>query len=253
MYTFDNFIVKRDNELAYKASLAVALNPGNLSPLFIVGGVGSGKTHLLHAIRNHISENTSLKVQYFSVKDFPKYPKGIIKLDVLLLDDIQLLAVKRSFQRNLLYVFDMLHNSWRQIIIAGTQYPQEIPNLNKLLVSRLGWGLIVDIKFPKDDFKIDYKYSTEDIQEVVAHFFNIGVSELVSRNRCKDIAYPRHIAMYLCRKLMNLSFSRIAKDFTRKDHTTVLSAVNKIEGMMPKNKKLCTILEDIETFIKIFH
>lgn len=252
-YTFDNFIVKGGNELAYKASLAAALNPGNFSPLFIVGGVGLGKTHLLHAVRNHISENTPLKVQYFSVKDFPKYPKSIIKSDVLLLDDIQFLAVKRSFQRDLLYVFDMLHSSQRQITIAGTQYPQEIPNLNKPLISRFGWGLVVDIKSPKDDFRTDHKYSTGDIQEVVAHFFNIEVSGLVSRNRCKDMAYPRHIAMYLCRKLMNLSFPKIAKDFARKDHTTVLSAVNKIEGMVPKNKELRTILEDMETFIKIIH
>lgn len=252
-YTFDNFIVKRNNELAYKASLAAALSPGNFSPLFIVGGRGSGKTHLLCAIKNHISENTPLKVQYFSVKDFPKYPKAIIKLDVLLLDEIQLLAVKRIFQRNLLYVFNMLYSSQRQIIMAGTQYPQEIPNLDKFLMSRFGWGLIVHIKSPKDDVKTDRKYSTEDIQEVVAHFFNIGVLELVSRNKHKDIAYPRHIAMYLCRKLMNLSFSRIAKDFARKDHTTVLSAVNKIEERLPKNKKLRAMLEDIETLIKIVH
>lgn len=252
-YTFDNFVVKRDNELAYKASLVAALNPGNFSPLFIVGEVGSGKTHLLHAIRNYISENTPLKVQYFSVKDFPKYPKSIIKLDVLLLDDIQFLAVKRGSQKDLLYIFDILHGSQKQITIAGTQYPQEIPNLNRLLISRFRWGLIVDIKSPKEDFKTDYKYSLGDIQEIVAHFFNIEVSDLLSRDKRKNIAYPRHIAMYLCRKLMNLSFLRIAKGFARKDHTTIISAVNKIEEMIPKDKELHTMLEDIETFIKTIY
>jgi chromosomal replication initiator protein len=112
----------------------------------------------------------------------------------------------------------------------------------------LGWGLTVDIEFSEKDTEIEC--SIEQIHQAVAHFFNIKVSELLSYRKNKVFVYPRHVAMYLSHKLLDLTFLQIARAFERKDHTTVIYAAEKIRRACMKDEKVQNIIREIESFIK---
>ncbi len=248
-YNFDSYVVRRDNELAHKACLVVASNPGNYNPLFIVGGSGLGKTHLLHAIGNYIGENTSLGVRYLSAKDFPNNPQKIADLDVLLVDDIQLLSSRREVQESFVQGFNVLHSLRKQVVVAGTQYPWKMSSLSDRLKSRLGGGLTVKIELPEKVLTSGVGYSVEDIQRVVAYFFNIEKVELLSSRKRKGV-YPRQISMYLCYKLTGASFPEIARQFRKKSHSTVVYAVSKIREELINNRQLNTTISDIIRLIE---
>lgn len=162
-YRFDNFIVGSSNNMAHAAALAVADNPGEIyNPLFLYGGVGLGKTHLMHAIGNYVTEAfPNYKVLYVTTDKFTnefieairnnttiEFREKYRKIDVLLLDDIQFLSGKESTQNEFFHTFNDLITSGKQIVICSDRKPSEINTLTDRLVSRMQAGLITDIVFP---------------------------------------------------------------------------------------------------------
>lgn len=174
-YTFFTFIVGKNNELAHAAALATTKSPGNTyNPLFIYGGVGLGKTHLMHAVGNKIlSENPQAKVLYTTCEKFTNeyinavknnsenYYKAIEEfnnkyrsLDVFLIDDIQFISGKERTEEIFFNIFNELHQNNKQIIISSDRTPKAIPGIEQRLISRFEWGMIADISAPDIETKI---------------------------------------------------------------------------------------------------
>jgi chromosomal replication initiator protein len=161
--TFESFVVGNNNNFAYAAALAVAQSPGkSYNPLFLYGGVGLGKTHLLHAIGQHVSANKKgARVAYVSSEKFTneyidgiqnnqlaKFRKKYRQTDVLLIDDIQFLAGKERIQEEFFHTFNALHEAHKQIVLTCDRPASEIQGLEHRLVSRFEWGLVTDLQPP---------------------------------------------------------------------------------------------------------
>ena len=168
-YTFGTFIVGNSNRFAHAASLAVAEAPADAyNPLFIYGGVGLGKTHLMHAIGHHIKEQfVGTKLLYISSENFTNELISAIQtnknvefrarfrsVDVLMIDDIQFIAGRESTQEELFHTFNTLHTNEKQIILSSDRPPKEIPRLEERLVSRFEWGLLADVQKPDIETRI---------------------------------------------------------------------------------------------------
>lgn len=309
-YTFDSFIVGSSNDLAYTACQAVASSPGTkYNPLFIYGGVGLGKTHLLQAVGNDIiSRDPKMRVAYISSETFVKeflesirfkkagFSDKYRNVDVLIIDDMQFIADKEKTQEEFFHTFNALHQANKQIIIGSDKPPRSIPTLTERLRSRFEWGMTIDIQMPDFETRcaivetkasqsgvslnretVEYlaknvktnirelegalnqllayaemrgvspdvataeglignvrrtrpqHITAKQIVDKTARHFQIDAKEICSESRAKHIAVPRQIAMYLLRSELHLSFPRIAQELGRKDHTTAIHSVNKIE------------------------
>jgi chromosomal replication initiator protein len=168
-YTFANFVVGASNKFAHAAAESVANKPGeHYNPLFIYGGVGLGKTHLINAIGHQVNERSAgAKVGYFSAEAFMNelitairekrmddFKNRFRKLDVLILDDVQFLAGREQTQVEFFHTFNTLHESHRQIVLSSDKFPKDIPQLEERLRNRFEWGLIADIQAPDIETRV---------------------------------------------------------------------------------------------------
>lgn len=168
-YTFEKFVSGSSNQFAYAASQAVANNPATTyNPLFIYGGVGLGKTHLINAIGNAIAENRkNSKVVYYTSERFTnelinclryhkmeEFRNKFRNVDVLLIDDVQFIAGKERTQEEFFHTFNSLYESKKQIVVTSDKFPREIPELEERIRSRFEWGLIADIQPPDQETKV---------------------------------------------------------------------------------------------------
>jgi chromosomal replication initiator protein len=309
-YTFDNFIVGSSNELAFAACQAVATSPGTrYNPLFLYGGVGIGKTHLIQAVGNVVlAREPNAKVLYISTEQFVQEFVDALRFrktadfasyyrtaDVLIVDDVQFIAGKEKMQEEFFHTFNALHQANKQIILSSDKPPKDIPTLEDRLRSRFTGGMSIDMQIPDYETRcaiVQAKAQSHEIalpQEVVeylannartnirelegalnqllafcemrgleptlsiasslltvskirpkhlsakqiiertARHFQIPIDDILGPKRDKDIVVPRQIAMYMLRSELHLSFPKIAHELGRKDHTTAIHSVEKIE------------------------
>ena len=322
-FTFNTFVEGKSNHMALAAAKQVAANPkGDYNPLFIYGGVGLGKTHLMHAVGNEIlNSSTSKRIVYVHSEKFvadmvkalqlgamSEFKEFYRNADALLIDDIQFFAGKEQSQEEFFHTFNALLDRNHQMILTCDKYPKEIDGLEERLKSRLGWGLPVIIEPPeletraavllskansmgvtlpndcaiyiaqrirsnirelegalkrvvansrfadqeidipfvkealKDLFVISAKMvSIDNIQKTVAEYYNIKLSDLLSKRRSRSITRPRQLAMALTKELTNHSLPEIGEAFNGRDHTTVLHACSKIKEL---RKEIPSLEED---------
>jgi len=198
-YAFENFVVGPSNQLAYAASVAVSENPAKAyNPLFIYGGVGLGKTHLLHAIGNAIKrKRPRAKVLYISSEEFTnelinsiqhkqmtQFRNKYRNLDCLLIDDIQFISKKERTEEEFFHTFNALYENQKQIVITSDKPPSEIQDIENRLKSRFSWGLIVDIQPPELETRIA-------IIQKKAELFNLKLSpeivEFIAQNISSNV------------------------------------------------------------------
>ena len=326
-YSFDSFVVGSCNQFAHAAAKAVADNPAErYNPLFIYGGVGMGKTHLMHAIGRTLADrHGSMRIVYTSSERFMNEMIDCIKTDrmstfhqhyrsadILLVDDVQVLANKERTQEEFFHTFNALHENGKQIVLSSDQPPKQTSGLTDRLRSRFEWGLMVDVQPPDLETKmaiLDKKSEAEGIQlpedvriyiatktksnvrelegalvklmayssvmdspitlsmaqqvlkqlsggserritidlivRAVAEKFGLQPSQLKLKTNVQNIAYPRQIAMYLCKELTHASLPEIGRYFGGKHHTTVLHSVNKIDKLRQSDLDLNRLLHSL--------
>jgi len=327
-FNFESFVVGNSNRFAHAACLAVAESPArSYNPLFIYGGVGLGKTHLLQAIGNFVVEqNPDIRVLYISSEKFMNdfiqsiqsgrqqdFRNKYRTVDVLLIDDIQFWEGKEATQEEFFHTFNVLYEAQKQIVATSDSHPKEI-KLEERLKNRFEMGLITDIQEPDIETRIailrkkaesegilvpnevtvfianhakanirelegsmlrviafasltrqeitlelvkevlkdslpneERRISVEAIQRVVAERYNCKFSDMKSKKRTKQIAFPRQIAMFLARELTSHSLTEIGATFGGKDHTTIIHAYEKIEDLLTSD---LTLLSEINSLKK---
>jgi chromosomal replication initiator protein len=181
-YTFENFVIGASNQFAHAACMAVANQPGDhYNPLFIYGGVGLGKTHLVNAIGHHATtQRSNLKVAYLSSESFmneliaslrrdhmDEFKGKFRSVDILILDDVQFIAGKERTQEEFFHTFNSLYESHKQIVITSDKFPKEIPGLEDRLRNRFEWGLIADIQPPDVETRVAILQKKAEIEGVL--------------------------------------------------------------------------------------
>ena len=237
-YTFDTFVVGSSNQMAQAASLAVAEGHSKTyNPLFLYGGAGLGKTHLLHAIGHRFLEhNPGARVMYLNSETFtnefinsiryqrmPTFRNRYRNMDLLLIDDIQFIAGKEGTQEEFFHTFNSIHESHKQIVLTSDKVPRDIPDLEERLRSRFEWGLITDIQMPDLETKIAILRKKAELSSIalpydVAHFV---AGSIKSNIRELEGALTRLIAF------ASLGNREITLDFARETLKDVLAASEK--------------------------
>lgn len=258
-YDFDNFVVSPRSKLAYGASKSVAQEPGKIyNPLFIWGGVGLGKTHLVNAIGKHILiKHPDLRLKYVTTNDFTSEFTKIMyankgnarmknefvnkyrNVDVLLIDDVQFLEGRESTQNEIFDIFDYLHKNGKQIVLTSDRQPKDIPTLTDRLRSRFEWGMLAEIKAPdfetrKEILKLKAKENeitlSEEIIELVAGAYKNNVRELEGAlNRLAGYMSieEKDVTPDVARELLNLD--ALDKKLTIDDVINVVAEYYKLE------------------------
>lgn len=321
-YTFKNLVVGSSNNFAHAAGITISKNPGReYNPFFIYGGVGIGKTHLMQAVGNELyQKNPDFKIFYVSAENFmndlvaalqnknmPAFKKKYREVDVLLIDDVQFVSGKESFQEEFFHTFNTLFMAEKQIILTSDRPPEEIKVEDRLL-SRLMGGLAADIQTPDLEMRMaiinqklearSQKWNPEVVEFLASHFesnvreiegalqkilaqsladnisvdinlartvlngsghppektyvqvnpkkviaavskiMDIKQSDILSDSRSAEFVLPRQIAMFLLRKEQQMGLEETAAALNRKDHTTVIHAVKKIEALFATNPRI---------------
>ena len=191
-YTFDNFVIGNNNKFAQAAAFAVSESPATAyNPLFIYGGVGLGKTHLMHAIGNKIIKNNpNTKILYVTSEQFINELVNSIKdanyknelfrnkyrnIDVLLIDDIQFIAGKKTGQEEFFHTFNTLHQNGKQIIISSDKPPRDIPLLEDRLKSRFEWGILADISMPDYETRLAILRKKVQLENILIDYYILSV------------------------------------------------------------------------------
>jgi chromosomal replication initiator protein len=331
-FTFDSFIVGKPNAFAYAAVRRVidsASMPFN--PLYIYGGVGLGKTHLMHAAAWALREkNPDARIMYLSAEKFMyqfvralreqnsmAFKEQFRSVDVLMIDDIQFIAGKESTQEEFFHTFNALIDQGKQIIISGDRAPLDLEGIDERLRSRLGWGLVADIRQSTFDLRLEVvrlkaelmelelqqdvavflagkitsnirelegalnrlavhhdmtgqalnleitqdilsdvlrsyerRITIDEIQRKVAEHYGLKMQDMHSARRARNVARPRQVAMFLCKKLTSRSLPEIGRKFGGRDHTTVMHAVRKIDELMSDDQPFADEVNAVRRVLK---
>ncbi len=318
----DNFLTGSSNKLAYEASIKVSENISHYNPLYIYGGVGMGKTHLLNAIGLELKKNNKVmfisaeRFMYQFVKsiksnDMVKFKEYFRNSDILLIDDIQFMNGKEAMQEEFFHTFNALLDKGSQIIVSADRAPNKLSRIQERIKSRFSGGLVIDIQKPdyelrkkivaqkteelnklyndqiviskeiqnyisteitasirelvgainrivsfsriynkapnlaetkvvlKDLLNISENKVTIDlIQTLVCKFFKISKNEMLSSRRSRYLVRPRQTAIYLTKILTSKSLPEIGREFSNRDHTTIIHSVKTIEKLKVKDPEM---------------
>ncbi|MDR3091916.1 MAG: chromosomal replication initiator protein DnaA [Clostridiales bacterium] len=250
-YVFDSFVRGKSNELAYAASVAVADRPGETmyNPLFIYGGVGLGKTHLMQSIGNYVAgRDSSKKVLYTTTENFTnEFVSALVKntnqnfrnkfreIDVFLIDDIQFLSDKEGIQEELFHTFNTIYDNNRQIVISSDQPPKDLRNIEDRLTSRFGKGLIVDITMPDIETRMAILTKKAELEgtPVPPEVINYIAQNVHSNIRELEGALAKIIALsLLMKKEITLDLARENMgEFARKEERREITIDGVIEAV----------------------
>ena len=319
---FDNFLTGSSNKLAYEASLKVSENISHYNPLYIYGGVGMGKTHLLNSIGLELKKNNKVmfisaeRFMYQFVKsiksnDMVKFKEYFRNTDILLIDDIQFMNGKEAMQEEFFHTFNALLDKGSQIVVSADRAPNKLSRIQERIKSRFSGGLVVDIQKPDNELRKkivenkaeelnklysnqikiskeiqDYistevtasirelvgainrivsfsriynkipnlaetkvvlkdllnlsenKVTIDLIQTLVCKFFKISKNEMLSSRRSRYLVRPRQTAIYLTKILTSKSLPEIGREFSNRDHTTIIHSVKTIEKLKEKDSEM---------------
>ena len=330
---FSNFITGSSNKLAFEASKKVSENISHYNPLYIYGGVGMGKTHLLNAIGLKLKDNNKVMfisaerfmyqfVKSIKANDMVKFKEYFRNADVFLIDDIQFMNGKEAMQEEFFHTFNALLDKGSQIIISADRPPNKLTRIQERIKSRFSGGLVIDIQQP--DYELRYKIiklktdelrkyysnqlnisdeiqkflSTEIknsirelvgslnrivsfsriynktpnlsetkivlkdllnlpenqitidlIQSLVCKFFKISKNEMLSARRSRYLVRPRQTAIYLTKILTSKSLPEIGREFSNRDHTTVIHSIKTIENLKKNDAELCSNIDTLKNQI----
>ena len=331
--SFENFIIGSSNRLAFEASKKVSYKSSHYNPLYIYGGVGMGKTHLLNSIGLKLKEESKVmlisaeRFMYQFVKsiksnEMVKFKDYFRNADVFLIDDIQFMNGKEAMQEEFFHTFNALLDKGSQIIISGDRPPNKLNRIQERIKSRFSGGLVIDIQPP--DYELRYKiikskveelknYSSQQlniseeiqvflskeiknsirelvgalnrivsfsriynktpnisetkivlkdllnysenkvtvdlIQSLVCKFFKISKTEMLSSRRSRYLVRPRQTAIYLTKLLTSKSLPEIGRDFSNRDHTTVIHSIKTIESLKKNDSELCNSIDTLKNQI----
>ena len=330
---FDNFITGTSNKLAYEASRKVSENISHYNPLYIYGGVGMGKTHLLNSIGLTLKEKN--KVMFISAERFMyqfvksiksnemvKFKEYFRNTDILLIDDIQFMNGKEAMQEEFFHTFNALLDKGSQVIISADRAPNKLSRIQERIKSRFAGGLVVDIQKPDYELRSKIvKQKTEElnlfysnqinisdeiqkfisteittsirelvgainrvvsfsriynkipnlseikvvlkdllnlaenkvtidlIQSTVCKFFKISKNEMLSSRRSRYLVRPRQIAIYLTKILTSKSLPEIGREFSNRDHTTIIHSVKTIEKLKENDLEMTNNIDNLKNKI----
>ena len=330
---FDNFIIGSSNKLALEASKKVTENISHYNPLYIYGGVGMGKTHLLNAIGLNLKDKN--KVMFISAERFMyqfvksiksnemvKFKEYFRNTDILLIDDIQFMNGKEAMQEEFFHTFNALLDKGSQVIVSADRSPNKLSRIQERIKSRFAGGLVIDIQKP--DYELRYKIvktKTEElnlfyqnqiniseeiqkfisseiktsirelvgalnrvvsfsriynkipnlsetklilkdllnlsenkitidfIQSIVCKFFKISKNEMLSSRRSRYLVRPRQTAIYLTKILTSKSLPEIGREFSNRDHTTIIHSVKTIEKLKENDTELSSNINNLKNQI----